>query len=220
MSKNIIILGLLLLFTTGISKADTWGIYKVTEYFSENKKYRLEITPRFKPEKYSKWEYLKRIKAKQNKDNDTIQAKFFNSLTEKDTVLIPCHAKLFCITGTDTVLIWERKLLNDICPVSAIVSNDGSSIITFDNWYSNGYGGNVMVVYNEKGDAKRTYSLSEISPYPLNDYITSVSSIWWKTDAKFIDNVKIEIEFRTDKKETTKRLYNTKHLEFEKITTP
>ena len=159
-------------------------------------------------------------KAIHNKGIDKRRAKFFKTLTAKDTVLIPCHGKLFCITGTDTVLIWERKLLNDICPVSAIVSNDGSSIVTFDNWFSNGYGGNVMVVYNYKGDAKRTYSLSEISPYPLNDYVTSISSIWWSSVERYLDNENVEIEFYTEKKETTKRIYNIKRLEFEKITTP
>lgn len=220
MSKNTIILGLLLLFSTGIVKADMWADYKVTEYFSVNKKYRLVVTPTFTPEKYFKWKSLKMTEAVDNKSIDKRRAKFFKTLTAKDTVLIPCYGRLFCITGTDTVLIWERKLLNDICPVSAIVSNDGSSIVTFDNWFTNGYGRNVMVVYNEKGDAKRTYSLSEISPYPLNDYYTSISSIWWKSYAKFIDNEKIEIEFCTEKKQKTKILYNTKYLEFEEITTP
>jgi len=220
MNKNTIILGLLLLFSTGIIKADLWEDYKVTEYFSVNKKYRLVVTPTFTPEKYFKWKNFEMTKAIHNKGIDKRRAKFFKTLTAKDTVLIPCHGRLFCITGTDTVLIWERKLLNNICPVSAIVSNDGSSIITFDNWFTSGYGGNVMVVYNEKGDAKRTYSLSEISPYPLNDYHTSVSSIWWKSDAKFINKGKVEIEFCTEKKEKTKRLYNTEHLEFEEITTP
>jgi len=220
MSRNIIILGILLLFTTGISKADSWENYKVTEYFSVNKKYRLVVTPTFTPEKYYEWKNFERTKAIHNNEIDKRRAKFFKTLTAKDTVLIPCHGKLFCITGTDTVLIWERKLLNDICPVSAIVSNDGSSIVTFDNWFSNGYGGNVMVVYNYKGDAKRTYSLSEISPYPLNDYVTSISSIWWSSVERYLDNENVEIEFYTEKKETTKRIYNIKRLEFEKITTP
>ena len=220
MSKNIIILGLLLLFTTEICKADSWAPYKTKEYYSENKEYKLVVTPRFTPKKYYDWVYFKQTANIHNKVIDRKRKKFFDNLTENDTVLIPCHGKLFCITGTDTVLIWERKLLNDICPASAIVSNDGSSIITFDNWFSNGYGGNVMVGYNEKGDAKKTYSLSEISPYPLNDYFTSISSIWWKSDAKFIDNEKIVIEFYTEKKETIKRIYNTRLLEFEKITTP
>jgi len=220
MNKNTIILGLLLLFSTGIIKADMWEDYKVTEYFSVNKKYRLVVTPTFTPERYFQWKNFEMTKSRHNKEIDKRRAKFYKTLTAKDTVLIPCNGRLFCISGTDTVLIWERKLLNNICPFSAIVSNDGSSVITFDNWFTCGYGGNVMVVYNEKGDAKRTYSLSEISPYPLNDYHTSVSSIWWKSDAKFVDNEKIEIEFCTDKKETTKRLYNTKQLEFEEITTP
>lgn len=220
MRRNIIFLGLLLLISTRISKADSWETYGTKEYFSENRKYKLIIIPRFIPEKYYEWVSFKRTKAIHNKEIDRKREKFFKTLTEKDTVLIPCHGKLFCITGTDTTLIWERKLLNDLCPASAIVSNEGSSIVTFDNWFSNGYGGNVMVVYTEKGDARRTYSLSDISPYPLNDYFTSISSIWWSSEKKYVDNENVEIVFYTEKKETTKRIYNIKRLEFTDITTP
>ncbi|MGV8135761.1 MAG: hypothetical protein AB2L20_11140 [Mangrovibacterium sp.] len=31
-------------------------------------------------------------------------------------------------------------MINQISPVVAIVANDGSSVVTFDNWHSNGYG--------------------------------------------------------------------------------
>jgi len=216
MIKNTIFLGLLLLFSTGISKADSWENYSAKEYYSENRKYKLIIIPTFIPEKYYEWMNFKRTKSTPNKRNDRKRAKFIKTVTEKDTTLIPCHGKLFCITGTDTALVWERKLINKICPVSAIVSNDGSSITTFNNWFSNGYGENVMVVYNENGDLKKTYSLEEISPYSLNDYFRSISSIWWSSEQKYIDNESVEIEFYTEKKETTKRIYNTKHLEFEK----
>lgn len=76
-----------------------------------------------------------------------------------------------------------------------------------------------MVVYNENGDLKKTYSLSDISPYPLNDYLISISSIWWSSGARYIDNERVEIVFQTEKKESKTRIYNTNLLEFEKIKT-
>jgi len=215
MNKKIKIIGLILLFTYGICKADSWAPYKMKEYYSENKEYKLVVTPQFTPKNYSDWIYFKKTTNIHNKVIDRKRKKFFDALTENDTVLIPCNGKLFHIIGTDTTLIWKRKLLNEISPVFAIVSNDGSSVVTFDNWFSNGYGGNVMVVYNEKGDAKKTYSLSDISPYPLNDYVTSISSIWWSAGAKYIDTDRIKIEFHTEKKDTTTRIYNAKLFVFE-----
>jgi hypothetical protein len=32
-----------------------------------------------------------------------------------------------------------------------------------------GYGKNIFVVYDENGEAKSSYQLKEISPFPLND---------------------------------------------------
>lgn len=216
MGKKIRIIGLILFFTYGISTADSWGPCKIKVYHSENNKYKLIVTPRFVPDKYFEWDSFRKRAEIYNKAIDRKRAKFFKSLEEKDTVIIPCSGKLILIEGTDTTLVWERKLLNEISPVSAIVANDGSSVVTFDNWFSYGYGKNVMVVYNEKGDAKRTYSLSDISPYALNDYFTSVSSIWWRAGAKYIDNDRFGIEFHTELKDTTTRIYNAKLFEFEK----
>ncbi len=203
------------LLVSMIAKADTWDIPRVKTYYSNNKKFKLIITPKQTSDKYYLWDYYKSNNHPQTKKILRKKEKFMRSISAQDTILIPCKGELYRIEGTDTILIWERTLLNDVCPVYAIVANDGSSIATFDNWYSTGYGVNVFVVYDEKGNAKKTYKLDEISPFPLNDYSMSISSLYWRKDVRYIDNEKIEIVFATDDNKTTKRIYNLKRLEFE-----
>lgn len=211
-SFNIIFL--FLVFIPHHTKADVWDSPKVKEYYSKNKKYKFVVFPRIIPDKYYKWKYYKETK-ELRRSQQKKKIRFLNSTTESDTIVTPCHGQLFYISGNDTTLIWDRRLLNDVSPVYAIVSDDGSSVVTFDNWYSAGYGNNVMVVYNGKGDALRSYKLEEISPYPLNDYLISLSSIHWLSDTKFIDNVRLEITFKNTNGQTKNRIYNTKILDFE-----
>ena len=218
--KRLIRLPIYILILTGLlismtAKADTWDNPRVQTYYSENKEFNLIITPKMTPDKYYLWDYYKTNKHPQTKKILKKKEKFMQNISEQDTIRIPCTAELYQINGADSVLIWKRPLLNEVCPVYTIVANDGSSIATFDNWYSTGYGVNVFVVYDEKGNAKKTYKLEEISPFPLNDYSMSISSLYWRKDVRYIDNDRIEIIFETDDNKTTKRIYNLKRLEFE-----
>src|SRR5690554_323304 len=205
------------LLVSMIAKADTWGNPSVKTYYSDNKEFKLIITPKRTSDKYYLWNYYKSNNHPQTKKILRKKKKFMQSISAQDTVLIPCKGELYMVKGTtDSVLIWERTLLNDICPTYAIVANDGSSIATFDNWYSTGYGVNVFVVYDEKGNARKTYKLEEISPFSLNDYLLSISSIIWYDKVEFIENNRIELVFETRDKRKKTMIYNTKELEFEK----
>ncbi len=215
MKRTIIYPLLLFLSISFTGKADVWTKPAVKEYYSQNKTYKFVVYPSVTPDKYEEWHKYRIIDSKLSKAEQKKKERFFSDLTASDTVLVPCTGILYHISGDDTVKIWERKLLNAVCPVNANVSDDGSSVVTFDNWYSNGYGMNVMVVYNGKGDAKRTYKLEEITPYPLNDYFTSISSIWWDAGTRFIDKDRIEISFQNEKHVVKKRIYNTKEYAFE-----
>ncbi len=204
------------LFVSMKAKADTWDNPRVKTYYSENKEFKLIITPKKTSDKYNLWEYYKSNINPQTKKILRQKEKFLRSISEHDTINIPCTGELYKINGTDSVLIWKRTLLNEVCPAFAIISNDGSSIATFDNWYSKGYGVNVFVVYDEKGNAKRTYKLEEISPFSINDYLMSISSIIWYDKVEYIENDKIELVFETRDKRKKTMIYNTKELEFEK----
>jgi hypothetical protein len=203
------------LLVSVIAKADTWDNPRVKIYYSDNKEFKLIITPEMTSDKYYLWDYYKNNKHPQTKKILRQKEKFMRNISDQDTIRIPCTAELYRMKGADSVLIWKRPLLNEFCPVYAIVADDGSSIATFDNWYSIGYGVNVFVVYNEKGNAEKTYKLEEISPFPLNDYSMSISSLYWRKDVRYIDTDRIEIIFETDDNKTTKRIYNLKRLEFE-----
>jgi hypothetical protein len=203
------------LLVSVIAKADTWDNPRVKIYYSDNKEFKLIITPEMTSDKYYLWDYYKNNKHPQTKKILRQKEKFMRNISDQDTIRIPCTAELYRMKGADSVLIWKRPLLNEFCPVYAIVADDGSSIATFDNWYSIGYGVNVFVVYNEKGNAEKTYKLEEISPFPLNDYSMLISSLYWRKDVRYIDTDRIEIIFETDDNKTTKRIYNLKRLEFE-----
>ena len=198
------------------AKADTWDNPRVRTYYSENNEFKLIIAPKKTSDKYYLWNYYKTNQHPQTKKILKQKEKFMRNISEQDTIKIPCTAELYKINGADSVLIWKRPLLNEVCPIYAIVANDGSSIATFDNWYSTGYGVNVFVVYDDKGNAKKTYKLEEISPFPLNDYPVSISSIHWNKGKKYIDVERIEIVFGAEDKREKTRIYNMKKLEFEK----
>lgn len=198
-----------------IAKADIWENPSVKTYYSENKEFKLIVTPKITSDKYYLWDFYKSNKHPQTKKILRKKEKFMQSISQHDTILIPCTGELYRINGTDSILIWKRTLLNDVCPVNVLVANDGSSIATFDNWYSTGYGVNVFVVYDVTGNAKKTYKLEEISPFPLNDYMMSISSLHWNKGVRYVDNVKIEISFVTRNNRQMIRIYNVKNLAFE-----
>lgn len=76
--------------------------------------------------------------------------------------------------------VWRAPLVNDTAPVSALVSDDGAYVATFDNWHSMGFGPDVVVIYRSDGSLIRKMSLQDILP---EDYVRalprSVSSLWW-----------------------------------------
>jgi hypothetical protein len=210
----LILLGILLPL---ISKADSWFNPQVKTYYSENKEYKLIITPKGFTLNYHQWQYYKSNRHPQTKEFLQKKEEFLQNILPQDTISNPsCIAELYQINKTDTILLWIKPLLNNYCPIHAIVANNGSSIATFDNWYSIGHGINVFVVYNENGEARRTSKLDEITPYPLNDYMTTITSIYLRKEAKYIDNDMIEIVFATENDLQTKRVYNIRSLEFEK----
>lgn len=191
---------LIFLLFSPFLKADVWGPVETEFFYSSDSTYMLKIVPTFTPEKYWKW-----LNAKPKK-----KKKF----SAKDTTRIPCYAVLYKVSAHDTLQVWKEKLINRLKPVSAFVSNDGKYVVKFDTWHTNGYGVNTMVVYNEKGALIKRYRLEEISPFPINYYRMTISSIWWSCGKEFIDDNRFKICFETEDGEVERRTYHLDDLNF------
>jgi len=76
--------------------------------------------------------------------------------------------------------VWQMPLVNDVAPPSVLIADDGSFLVTFDNWHSVGFGDDVVVVYDRQGTLVRQLSLEQILPAVYVPHIPrTVSSRWW-----------------------------------------
>jgi hypothetical protein len=91
-----------------------------------------------------------------------------------------CEATLERLVGDHYQQLWRRPLINDVAPVSALVSDKNGSFITFDNWHSMGWGDEVMVIYGSDGELKKKLPLTAImSKTEFENLPRSASSIRW-----------------------------------------
>jgi hypothetical protein len=71
-------------------------------------------------------------------------------------------------------------LVNDLVPVSAIVSDDGRHLVTFDEWHYLGRGDRVVVIYRSNGHLVRKFALNDIlTERDIETLPATVSSTWW-----------------------------------------
>lgn len=86
-------------------------------------------------------------------------------------------------------LVWQRSLVNDVAPVSALVANEGRYFVTFDNWHLAGYGDDTVVIYNAHGGLIRKMALTDFLPkIYVKSLRRSVSSLWWGQDHYLTDH--------------------------------
>ena len=134
MKRPIIVIALLFTFI-GILKADIWFTPEIAFYKSQNGIFELKVVPK----------------------TYTTDSLFGNEIKN-----VSCVGYLYKYEGSDTILIWTKKLINEDCPLSAIVSNDGNNVVTFNDWYGSSM--NAVVIYNNKGLLLKKFGLYEIVP--------------------------------------------------------
>src|SRR5688572_13830676 len=78
--------------------------------------------------------------------------------------------------------IWRAELSNPISPTEVHVTDDGNSVVTFDNYFGVGYGDDVVALYNSKGQLAK-YSLEEFAPPPQTRTNNLVERLKEKLDA-------------------------------------
>lgn len=177
--------------------ADYWGSPKVITVYSDNREYMLMVYPIEYPSNYFAAKYQRQLRKGIATDS-----------------IVPTHAVLYRISNSDTIEVWNKSLANRQSPVNAIVANDGKSVITIDDWHSKGYE-HTLVLYGEGGELIKDFELKDITPFPLEQYLRSRSSIHWGGNVKYLDNDRVEILFRNEKGKEKKRIYNIKTRAFE-----
>ena len=143
-----------------IANADTWALPKKEKYYSPNKEFYLEVTPK-KLESQLKY-FRDKVEGRENagaskeeKDNRA-KASFYARRAEGG------YSKK-----------WDFSLVNEVSPVSALVSSKGDYVVTFDNWHSVGYGDDVVVIYRSDG-------VLTLSGHPLLRHAAVAAALKWK----------------------------------------
>lgn len=148
-------------------RADQWVLPKKKKYYAPNKKFYLEVIPK-KLESQ-----LKYFEDKSNKKE--------NAGALPDTKDNQARA-VFYARASDGSYAQRAKfpLVNEVSPVSAVVSNDGKYFVTFDNWHTMGYGDDVVVLYRSDGSVIKKFGLDDLlTKGDVEVLPRSVSSIWW-----------------------------------------
>jgi hypothetical protein len=135
-----------------IVRADTWAAPHTAVYNSANGTYRFTTIP---------------------------PGEVGNPVVERDKARCLGRLQQKQKDGSYTTL-WEKPLSNTVSPVSAVVSDSGKSVVTFDNWHHMGHGKNAVVLYGSEGKIIRELSLTDfLTQDEFFDLRRSVSSIWW-----------------------------------------
>lgn len=166
LQNNMKSLVIVLLFILGLSvlvKADSWRLPETEKYCSENNKYCLKVEP-------------KKLESQLSYFQDKVDEKE-NAGADKNTKENYCKGT-FSAKGKK---VWKIKLDNEVSPVSALVSNNGDYVITFDNWHGVGYGDNVVAIYSGlTGELIKKLGLSDfLTESDIYNLPASTSSINW-----------------------------------------
>lgn len=147
--------------------ADSWLLPKKEKYYSPNKKYYLEVTP-------------KKLESQLKYFEDKVEGRK-NAGAQKE--LKDNRAKgAFYARGADGGYSKKRAfpLVNEVSPVSAVVASNGDYFVTFDNWHGVGYGDDVVVIYRSDGVLIKKFGLEDLlTEGDIETLPRSVSSIWW-----------------------------------------
>jgi hypothetical protein len=147
--------------------ADTWSLPVRETFYAKNRRFAVAIEPK---KVASPGEYFK----------DKAEGRPNPGAVEGAPDDGP-RAFVYSVGPEDKLdLVTSFKLVNEVAPLTALVSGDGRYLVTFDNWHSAGYGNDVVVIYRTDGSLVRSLSLQEIvTAKDLAALPRTTSSIVW-----------------------------------------
>jgi hypothetical protein len=132
-----------------ICVADSWKLPARETFYSKNRRFAVAIVPK---QLAGQLEYF------ENK----VQGRLDAGSAEGGPNNWP-RAFLYSVDPNDQLdFVTELKLVNEVAPVTALVSDDGRYLATFDNWHSRGYGDDTIVIYRTDGSLIRSLSLEDV----------------------------------------------------------
>ena len=167
------------------SNADRWESPRKNIYFSENKLYRLIVYPK---EYIQDEDYLSKLILDKELKRESTDIRTFDQKELSQYSNAACYG--FLEEKNDQGAfdkIREVSFVNVMAPAEALISNSGDYIVTLDNWGSIGYGDDILVIYDQKGELVRRFSLKDFySEQEIKNLNRSVSSIYWRGKVTFV----------------------------------
>lgn len=148
--------------------ADSWALPEERTVCSKNNKYCLKVIP-------------KKLESQLSYFEDKVDGKE-NAGADKNGKKNYCRGIFYSRNSNGKLKkLWETKLVNEVSPVSVLVSDHGDYVVTFDNWHSVGYGDDAVAIYTTSdGSLIRKFGLSDfLTDSDINELPASVSSIHW-----------------------------------------
>jgi hypothetical protein len=168
-----ILAALLLLLAAGTAWSDTWSLPTPMTYASREGQFRLTVFPR-------------QLAGALRYFEDKVEGR--EPAGQTPGAQPRCEAILEKLAGNRYEQLWRKPLVNEVAPVSALVSDVDGSFVTFDNWHSMGRGDDVIAIYSGSGELRRKFKLTDIlSERELEGLPRSVSSIRWGGEHYLLD---------------------------------
>lgn len=162
---RLLLLGLICLCHLSAARADSWASPTEEVYYSRDRRIRFTVTPRAITNQFAYF------------DEKVRGAEPAGQAADGNAQAIGI---LGVARGSRWTTRWAKPLINDVAPAEALVSPDGSYVVTFDDWHFVGTGDNVVVIYAQDGQLIRRLALKDLLPPEYVEALPrSTSSIWW-----------------------------------------
>lgn len=154
--------------------SDSWAPPTVRIFSSDDGKYLLYVAPRA----LKSFPELPEDAEESDKERKALglNQECWGSLFVKD------EERVIGFSNNSFRPVWQKKLVNEIAPMNAYISDDGQFVVTTDDYGRLGDGNNVVVIYGSEGKLIQRYPLTKFIPQSAIDNYEvpqSVSSIYW-----------------------------------------